>query len=124
MGADGWRFYLDEDVPPLAAEVGRGLGLNVASVNEEGHRGWPDEKQLAWAASQSRILVTYNRDDYLELTRVSLAAGKPHAGVLIVVPSVPRKGVVIAHALQRFSSGRTPLQAYEVQFLSGWSADE
>ena len=123
MGADGWRFYLDEDVPPAAAEVGRGLGLDVVSTNEEGHRGWSDEKQLAWAAGQSRILVTYNRDDYLELTRVALAAGKPHAGVLIVVSSVPRKGAAVAHALLRFSSGRARLQAYEVQFLSGRSAD-
>ena len=124
MGADGWRFYLDEDVPPSAAEIGRGLGLDVVSVTEEGHRGWPDEKQLAWAASQSRILVTYNRDDYLELTRSTLAAGKPHAGVLIVVSTIPRQGAVIAHALARLSSPRPPLQPYEVQFLSGWSADD
>lgn len=123
MAADGWRFYLDEDVPPSAAEVGRGLGLDVVSVTEEGHRGWPDERQLGWAAARSRVLVSYNRDDYLELTRASLAAGKPHAGVLIVVPSVPRKGATIAHALDRFSSGRAPLQPYELQFLSGWSAD-
>jgi predicted nuclease of predicted toxin-antitoxin system len=124
MRAESWRFYLDEDVPPAAAQIGRELGLDVVSVAEAGHRGWPDAEQLAWAAAQSRTLVTYNRGDYLELTRSTLAAGKPHAGVLIVVPTVPRQGAVIAHALQRFSASRLPLQDYEVQFLSNWSADD
>jgi hypothetical protein len=124
MGAESWRFYLDEDVPPSAAQIGRDLGLDVVAVAEEGHRGWPDAQHLAWAASQSRTVVTYNRGDFLELTRAALASGKPHAGVLVVVPTVPRQGPVIAHALQRFSASRLPLQEYEVQFLSNWSADD
>jgi hypothetical protein len=69
-------------------------------------------------------MVTYNRDDFLGPTLSTLAAGKPHAGLLIVVPGVPRQGPAIAHALQRFSAARPPLQPYEVQFLSPWSADD
>jgi len=124
MGAEGWRFYLDEDVPPSAAPIGRALGLDVVAVAEVGHFGGADAEQLAWAAGHRRVVVTYNRDDFLELTRSALAAGKPHAGVLIVVPTVRRQGAAIAHALHRFSTGRPPLQPYEVQFLSGWSADD
>jgi len=122
MRAESRRFYLDEDVPPAAARIGRELGLDVVAVAEVGHLGWPDVEHLAWAAAQQRIVVTYNRDDFVELTRAALAAGKPHAGVLVVVSSVPRQGAAVAHALQRFSAGRPPLQAYEIQFLSGWSA--
>jgi predicted nuclease of predicted toxin-antitoxin system len=124
MDAERWRFYLDEDVPPSAARIGCALGLDVVATVEEGHAGWPDAEQLAWAAGQSRVVVTYNRDDFVELTRAALAAGKPHAGVLVVVQTVPRQGAAIAHALQRLSATRPPLQEYEVQFLSGWSADD
>ena len=123
MGAEGWRFYFDEDVPPSAAQIGRALGLDVVAVAEVGHLGWPDVEHLAWAAAQRRTVVTYNRDDFVELTRTALAAGKPHAGVLVVVSTVPRQGAAVAHALQRFSAVRPPLQDYEIQFLSGWSAD-
>jgi predicted nuclease of predicted toxin-antitoxin system len=124
MDAERWRFYLDEDVPPSAAHIGRALGLDVVATTEVGHAGWPDAEQLAWAAAQARIVVTYNRDDFIELTRSTLAAGKSHTGVLIVVPTVPRVGHVIAHALERWSVGRAPLQLYEVQFLSAWSAND
>jgi predicted nuclease of predicted toxin-antitoxin system len=124
MREESWRFYLDEDVPPSAAEIGRALGLDVVAVREAGHLGWPDAEHLAWAAARSRIVVTYNRNDFLELTRSALAAGKPHAGVLVVVSTVPRRDTVIAHALQRFSADRSPLQAYEVQFLSSRSGDD
>ncbi|MBA3636422.1 MAG: DUF5615 family PIN-like protein, partial [Rubrobacteraceae bacterium] len=33
------RFLLDEDLPPRAAEVARGLGLDVLSLHELGRRG-------------------------------------------------------------------------------------
>jgi predicted nuclease of predicted toxin-antitoxin system len=124
MDVESWRFYLDEDMPASAAHIGRSLGLDVVATGEVGHTGWPDAEQLDWAAAESRVMVTYNRDDFLELTLSSLAAGKPHAGLLIVVASVPRQGAVIAHALQRLAVDRPPLQPYEVQFLSAWSADD
>jgi predicted nuclease of predicted toxin-antitoxin system len=124
MDAESWRFYLDEDVPPSAAQIGRDLGLDVVAVAEAGLRGREDVEQLEWAAARSRVIVTYNRNDFLELTRSRAATGKPHAGVLIVVAGVPRRAAAIAHALQRFSAARPPLQAYEVQFLSAWSAGD
>ena len=124
MDAESWRFYLDEDVPASAAEIARGLGLDVVATRDEGHLGWADEEQLWWAGARSRVLVTCNRDDYLQLTRSTLAAGKPHAGVLIVVPAIPRQGAAIAHALERLAAARSPLQACEVQFLSAWSGED
>ena len=119
-----WRFYLDEDVPASAAQIGRALGLDVVAVTETDRRGWSDESQLRWAAGEGRVLVTYNRNDFLELTRTFFAVGKAHAGVIVAVPVIPREGAAIAHALQRFSGSRPPLQPYELQFLSGWSADD
>lgn len=116
------RFYLDEDLPPLAATIARALGLDVVAAVEKGMRARSDAEHLALAASEGRAVVTYNGRDFRPLTSDFFAAGKPHAGVLIVVPTVPRTGSVLAHALQRWSAGRAPLQMYEIQFLSGWSA--
>jgi predicted nuclease of predicted toxin-antitoxin system len=63
------RFLLDEDLNPAAAEIGRGLGLDVVSVHEIDRRGFSDEEQLRFAITQHRALVTRNRDDFLRLTR-------------------------------------------------------
>lgn len=112
-------FYLDEDIPRSAAKVGRGLGLDVVSALEAGPTPRPDVEHLAAAAAQGRILVSYNRDDFIEITRDAFAAGKPHAGVLILTRKLPRDPARIAHALLRWASGGRRLQSYEIDFLSG-----
>ncbi|HEU4456266.1 MAG TPA: DUF5615 family PIN-like protein [Longimicrobium sp.] len=112
------RFYLDEDVPRLAAEIGRELGLDVISVSEAGRLGQPDGEQMAAAAADRRILVTYNRNDFLAITRDAFAAGQPHAGVLILTYRLQRDAARIAHAIARWAAGGRTLQAYEVDFLS------
>lgn len=94
------RFLLDEDLPPEAARAARGLGLDVASVHESARTGLSDEYQLAFAASEGRILVTRNRDDFIALTRSFYATGRAHAGVLIVSRAYPNhRPATIAHAL-------------------------
>ena len=57
------RFYLDEDLSPRVAAIGRSLGLDVVSAIEVGHRGLDDEDQLLVAARDGRCLVTDNRAD-------------------------------------------------------------
>ena len=116
------RFLLDEDVPPRAAEIARGLGLDVTSVADVGRLGWSDEEQLRAAAADGRVYVTYNRDDFIALTRRFFEEGAPHAGVLIVPGSIPRHlPERLAHALRRWESGRPPeaagAQAYLCTFL-------
>jgi hypothetical protein len=118
------RFYLDEDMPPSAAKIGRALGLDVVAAVEVAPLPRADPEHLASAAADRRAVVTYNRNDFLNYSRAFLAAGKAHAGVLVVVPTVPRIGQVLAHALQSWCAGRAPLQPYEIQYLSGWRADQ
>lgn len=118
------RFYLDEDVPPSAARIGRALGLDVVAAAEKGLVSRRDPEHLAAAAAEGRAVVTYNGRDFRPITGAFFATGKPHAGLLIVVPTVPRQGPVLAHALERWSGRRPPLQPYEIQFLSSWSADD
>jgi predicted nuclease of predicted toxin-antitoxin system len=87
--SDAIRFLLDEDLPPAVAVMTRSLGLDVVSVHEIGRTGLPDEDQLRFAASESRILVTRNRDDFIALTLRAYATNAPHHGVLIVPRSAP-----------------------------------
>ena len=61
-------FLLDEDVNPSAAEIARGLDLDVVSVHEIGRRGLHDWEQLEFAVSEHRTIVTRNRDDFVKLT--------------------------------------------------------
>lgn len=98
------RFLLDEDLSPDAAEIGRGLGLDVISVPEIDRRGYPDDDQLRFATAEHRILVTRNRDDFIRLTISWFQTGTLHHGVLVVPHSLPNhRPDRIAHSLRRWS---------------------
>lgn len=124
MGVD-LRFYLDEDVGLRVAMVARGLGLDVVAAQEAGRTGLSDYDQLRLAASDQRILVTFNRNDYIHWTREFFRGGLPHRGVLILSRSLPRdRPEPAAHALARWASeaatrltGARDL-AYLLDFLS------
>lgn len=116
------RFLLDEDLPPRAAEVSRGLGLDAVSVHELGRVGLPDEAQLRFAAREERIFITRNRDDFRALTLEFFRAGAAHAGVLIAGRKLPNnRPERIAHALRRWVESREGHAAsfgpYVIDFL-------
>lgn len=123
-GKPSFRFYLDEDVPLATATVGRGLGLDIVSAYDVGPVPRPDAAHLATAAADGRIVVTYNRNDFIECTRDAFAAGLPHAGVIILTHKLPREAARVAHALARWAAsaeerfGTPPLQPYVIDFLS------
>lgn len=118
------KFLLDEDVPPKAAEIARGLGLDAQSVIDLGRTGWSDAQQLAQAAADESVFVTYNRDDFIQLTKRAFQEGDAHTGVVIVPRSIPRhQPARLAHALARWAKaleegGDAPVTAYLCVFLS------
>jgi predicted nuclease of predicted toxin-antitoxin system len=71
------KFYLDEHIPKGVVEGLRRRGLDVLTVQEAGRSGESDEKQLAFAAREGRVLITFD-DDFLRLD----AAGVPHIGIV------------------------------------------
>lgn len=115
-------FLLDEDVNPTVAEIARGHALDVVSVHEIGRRNLDDWEQLAYAASEKRVLVTRNRDDFIKLTVSAYQTQKPHFGVLIVPYSIPNKYPErIAHALKAWFdkwSQAAEERTYFIDFLS------
>jgi len=98
------RYFLDEDLSDVAAQIARNLGLDACSVHEVNRRELDDFEQLDYAASHQMIMVTRNRDDYQALTREYYASGKAHCGVLIVPRGLPNnRPDRIAHALKRWA---------------------
>jgi predicted nuclease of predicted toxin-antitoxin system len=108
------KFFLDENLSPRVAEIARSRWeLDVLTVHDIGAFAWSDEVQLRYAATGGRCLVTYDRDDFLALTIAAFQAQAPHAGVLIVSPSLPSNWFeAIAAALcdvaERFPQGIEP----------------
>ncbi len=82
------------------ATIARGLGLDVESIHDHDRQGWPDDAQLDAAGREGKGFVTYNRDDYILLTRQFFHEQRTHAGVLIIPRSFRRDHPAeVAHAL-------------------------
>jgi predicted nuclease of predicted toxin-antitoxin system len=71
------KFYLDEHIPKGVVEGLRRRGVDVLTVQKADRSGDSDEKQLAFATREGRVLVTFD-DDFLRLD----ASGIPHTGVV------------------------------------------
>ena len=73
----------------LIAAVLRRMGFAVTTTIEAGQRQNDDATQLAYAATQNKVLVTHNRADFEMLAQQYFAAGQPHAGIIIAVRRPP-----------------------------------
>jgi hypothetical protein len=79
------RFLLDEMVAPAIADGLRQRGHDAeAVVANPAHRRLPDEGILQLATAEHRILVTANIRDFLPLDRAWRAAGRTHAGLVLL----------------------------------------
>ena len=106
------RFLLDEDLPPRAAEISRGLGLDAVSVHELGRQGFSDRDQLRFASVEERIFLTRNHRDFIELTVEFYRAGEAYTGVLLVRRHLPNdRPARISHSLKRWADVRADLPA-------------
>ena len=84
------RFYLDQNIHGGTAPGLRAAGIDVVSAQEAGRCGLPDADQLAFAAAEGRVLVTFDQD-YLVLH----AAGTPHTGIAWCRPTKYSVGQLI-----------------------------
>src|SRR5215213_10165867 len=79
------RFYIDEDA--ISAALTRALrtrSFDVETARELGMRGVADEVHLEYAASEERTLFSFNRRDYIRIHGEWLAAGRTHAGIVLL----------------------------------------
>ena len=61
----------------------RSQGLDVVSASEAGMSGREDPDQLALAASQGRVLVTFNIRHFRVIHARWMAEGRSHAGIVL-----------------------------------------
>lgn len=81
------RLFLDAHVSGrVIARALRERGHDVRAANEESQLdGWEDDALLELAADEERIMITFNVRDFPRIVGEWAAAGKHHAGCLILV---------------------------------------
>jgi predicted nuclease of predicted toxin-antitoxin system len=113
------KFYLDEDLSPKIAEILRRDRIDALSAHDAEMCEASDQRQLDFAATQKRCLVTRNRDDFIRLTVQFFNEKRPHCGVLIVPYTLPGDQFSrIASLIKKFSSRHQQgLAPYSIAFL-------
>jgi predicted nuclease of predicted toxin-antitoxin system len=91
---DRIRFHLDENVDPAVADGLRRRGVNVSTTQEMGLLHASDDKQLEFALSDARTIVTHDAD-FLVMAN----AGVPHPGIAYCHSEPQSIGKVIAALL-------------------------
>ncbi len=74
--AEPIQFYFDQHIPSAVAVGVRQHGVDVVTAQEVGRCGLLDPDQLAFAAAEERVVVTFD-SDYIVLHD----AGVQHAGI-------------------------------------------
>lgn len=75
------RLYSNENFPLPVVEALRLLGHDVLTIQETGQadRAMPDEAVLAFARSEGRVLLTFNRRHFIRLHTEQ----PEHAGIIV-----------------------------------------
>ena len=112
------RFLMDEDVYGAVAPALRRAGIDAVSTREANRGGESDESQINWAASESRVLLTFNVRHFAELHALRMTKGEHHAGIVVSsqrpIGDVIRRLVRLANALDAES------MRDRLEFLSAW----
>ena len=81
------KLLFDEMISAVVAEQLRGRDRDVEAVSERrGLRGLTDRDLFEYAQTSERAVVTYNRDDFLELDRRCRSENRRHHGIVILNP--------------------------------------
>ena len=117
------KLHLDEDADAHALlNALRHRGLDVSSSRELALLQCSDEKQLAWAFEQGRVIYTYNASDFCRLHSEFIRHGRHHAGIIIGDQQVLSIGEETRRLL-KVSDARTAADMGDsLEFLSNWSA--
>ena len=115
------RFYLDDDSAEWRVILAlRSHGIDVQAPWDSNLYGAPDDQHLAYAAAQSRVLVTSNVKDFLRIHFHLLGEERHHAGIVFVVQQKYLFGDRLAR-LERLAFALDPSEmADRYEFLRDW----
>ncbi len=77
------KLHLNEHISPRLADQLRKHGFDVTSSQESNLLSEPDDKQLEFAATERRAIVTFNVRDFLALHEKYLLEGREHWGIIL-----------------------------------------
>ena len=112
------RLFTDEDVYGAVAPALRKAGLDAVSTPEAGRLGESDESQLAYAASEGRVLLSFNVDHFAALHSAWLTPGRRHAG--IVVSSQRPIGELLRRVLNLAGTLSAEAMEDRLEYLGDW----
>ena len=84
------RLYSNENFAIDIVQILCDYGHDVLTSYEAGqaNQGIPDPEVLKFATNQNRILITFNRDDFIDLHR----SGMNHSGIIICIDAREYQG--------------------------------
>jgi len=82
LPSDPPKLHLNEHLSPRLVAQLRKHGFDVTSSQEENLLSASDEKQLEYAASHKRAIVSFNARDFAPLHEKYVAEGKEHWGIV------------------------------------------
>lgn len=111
------KLLLDEMLSAVVAEQLRGRDRDVEAVIERRElRGLADEDLFEYAQATQRSVVTYNRDDFLELDRRLRSQDRGHTGIVILNPKRFPQGSVslgpLVRSLDRLMTEGAPYESF------------
>lgn len=77
------KLYFDEHVHPLLAGMLRERGIDCRTTQETNNLGASDEDQLRYATAEGRVLVTFDRRDFIILAQQWASVHRHHAGLIL-----------------------------------------
>jgi predicted nuclease of predicted toxin-antitoxin system len=84
------KFLIDECLSPNIVTVANDRGFEAYHVAHRGWGGCTDRRLLQHLLEEELVLVTNNRDDFLDL----VSGVELHPGLLVILPNVRRAGQI------------------------------
>lgn len=111
------KLLLDEMISAVVAEQLRGRAHDIEAVTERRElRGLLDLDLFEYTQTAGRTIVTYNRDDFLELDRRYRSENRRHHGIVILNPRRFPQGPIsigpLVASLDRLIAAGPPYESF------------
>lgn len=115
------RLYLDEDSMDRAlVRALRARAVDVTTALDAGLIETSDERHLQFAASDGRVLYTFNVGDFHHLHTLYAEQGKHHAGIVLSRQQEYSVGDQMRRLLRLINELSAEEMSDRVEFLSSW----
>ena len=116
------RLYFDEDAmdADLTAAL-RARRVDLQTAFEAGMMEREDDEHLAYAASQGRVVYTFNRGHFCRLHAEILTRGGSHAGIVVCQQQRFRIGEQMRRLLNLIVARTAEEMRDRLEFLSDWT---